>query len=283
MSGISLQQLASYERDGFLVVEGVASREECAALRARAEEIVQAFDPAESRTIFTTHEQSRVSDDYFLESGDRIRCFFEEEAFTSEGELKQAKALSINKIGHALHDLDPLFDRFSRKPRLAAIAASLGYRRPLLQQSMYIFKQPNIGGEVTCHQDATFLQTEPASVTGFWFALEAATQENGCLWAMPGGHRFGLKSRWGRAPGGGTRMEVLDEAPWPDLPLVPLEVPEGTLVILHGLLPHLSYANRSPKSRHAYAVHLIEGESRYLEDNWLQRAATMPARGFDAT
>ena len=54
---------------------------------------------------------------------------------------------------------------------------------------MYIFKQPHIGGEVGCHQDATFLYTDPMTVTGFWFAIEDATLENGCLWAAPGGHR----------------------------------------------------------------------------------------------
>jgi phytanoyl-CoA hydroxylase len=54
---------------------------------------------------------------------------------------------------------------------------------------MYIFKQPGIGGEVGCHQDATFLYTDPITVTGFWFAIEDATLENGCLWAAPGGHR----------------------------------------------------------------------------------------------
>ena len=46
---------------------------------------------------------------------------------------------------------------------------------------MYIFKQPHIGGEVGCHQDATFLYTDPITVTGFWFAIEDATLENGCL------------------------------------------------------------------------------------------------------
>jgi len=157
----------------------------------------------------------------------------------------------------------------------------LGVVDPLLLQSMYIFKQPGIGGEVTCHQDATFLYTEPPSVTGLWFALEDATQENGCLRALAGGHRRGLKSRFLRAEGGGTRFEVYDEGAWPTEGLVPLEVKKGALVVLHGQLPHLSRANRSPRSRQAYTLHVIEADARYPEDNWLRRGARMPLRGFE--
>jgi phytanoyl-CoA hydroxylase len=191
------------------------------------------------------------------------------------------KARAINKIGHALHDLDPVFERFSRTPALKSLVGSLGYRRPLLVQSMYIFKQPRIGGEVTCHQDATFLHTDPLTVTGLWFALEDATTENGCLWALAGGHRRGLKSRFLRAEGGGTRFETYDESPWPTDGLVPLEVKKGALVLLHGLLPHLSRANRSPRSRHAYTLHVVEAAARYPEDNWLRRGDDMPLRGFE--
>lgn len=276
--GLSVEQLASYERDGFLVVENFATPDECNALKTRAEELVAAFDPQGLISIFTTKEQTRASDDYFLESGDKVRFFFEEDAFAPDGSLRQSKERSINKIGHALHDLEPVFDWFSRKPELATIANQIGLQQPLLMQSMYIFKQPNIGGEVTCHQDATFLYTEPMTVTGFWFALEDATLENGCLWAIPSGHKLGLKKRFSRAEAGGTKFEVLDDAAWPDEGLVPLEVKAGTLVLLHGLLPHMSYANRSPKSRHAYAVHVVDGAANYPAENWLRR--DMPARGF---
>ncbi|UUZ52834.1 phytanoyl-CoA dioxygenase family protein [Massilia sp. H-1] len=123
-----------------------------------AHEIVNEFDAGENRSIFTTQNQLTATDDYFLRSDNTIRCFFEEEAFDAEGKLKQDKSLSINKIGHALHDLDPVFEQFSRDPKLAAVASDLGLRDVKVWQSMYIFKQPGIGGEVRWHQDATFLR-----------------------------------------------------------------------------------------------------------------------------
>ena len=273
-------QLAEYERDGFLVLEDFVTAEACDALRARAVELVRQFDPAGIVSIFSTREQTRTSDEYFLESGDKIRFFFEENAFNPDGTLKQSKEQSINKIGHALHDLDPAFDSFSRTPQLAQLVSDLGLTKPLLLQSMYIFKQPHIGGEVTCHQDATFLYTEPLRLVGLWFAVEDATVENGCLWAIPGGHKLGLKSRFVRGDEGGTRLEVLDASPWPDDNLQPLEVKQGTLIVLNPLLPHLSHENRSAKSRHAYTLHVIDASADYPKENWLQRAAEMPARGF---
>lgn len=274
-------QLSQYERDGFFVLENFVSADACDRLRRRAEELVREFDPAGAVSIFSTHEQTRTSDDYFLESGDKIRCFFEENAFLPDGSLRQSKERSINKIGHALHDLDPVFDRFSRTPEIEELVTELGIRRPLLLQSMYIFKQPKIGGEVTCHQDATFLYTEPLRLVGLWFALEDATIENGCLWVIPGGHKLGLKSRFVRAEGGGTRFDAFDKTLWPEEKLRPLEVKKGTLIVLHGLLPHFSRENTSPKSRHAYTLHAIDALSDYPANNWLQRGPELPLRGFD--
>ena len=150
--------------------------------------------------------------------------------------------------------------------------------QPLLLQSMYLFKQPQIGAEVGWHQDATYLHTRPVTVTGLWIALDDADRDNGCLMALPGGHRGALRQRFHRV---GDRLvtETLDDAPWPDTPPVALEARRGSLVVLHGLLPHASAPNRSARPRHAYALHLIDGRAEYPADNWLQRP-DLPLRGF---
>jgi phytanoyl-CoA hydroxylase len=277
---LTSEQRAQYKHDGFLVISDFVARAACDRLRARAQELVHDFDPGGLRSIFSTREQNHHSDDYFLNSGDKIRFFFEEDAFLPDGTLKQTKEQSINKIGHALHDLDPVFREFSRRPEVAELVADVGIENPLLLQGMYIFKQPRIGGEVTCHQDSTFLYTEPQTIAGLWFALEDATLENGCLWAIPGGHTLGLKSRWLRNEEGGMKFDVFDSSPWPEETLVPLEVRQGSLIVLNGSLPHKSLANRSAKSRHAYTLHVISADCHYSEMNWLQRSPKLPLRGF---
>ena len=265
--------LAAYERDGFLVLQDFLPPADCDALQARATELVEAFDPGPARTVFSTRDQGHASDRTFQESGGAIRFFFEEEA------TDQPVPLALNKIGHALHDLDPVFDRISRQPKLAALAAALGFRQPLLLQSMYLFKQPHIGGEVGWHQDATFLHTRPSTVTGLWIALDDADRDNGCLMALRGGHRGPLRQRFHRA-GAAMVTDTLDATPWPATSPAALEARRGTLVVLHGLLPHASAPNRSGRPRHAYALHLIDGYAEYAADNWLQRP-DLPLRGFE--
>jgi len=281
---LSEAQLAQFRRDGFLILPDFIDPEICLLLRERAIELArQHVPPPGQATIFTGDGKPlHAGDEYFLTSGESIRCFFEKDAFDAAGRLRADAHQCLNKLGHAMHDLDPFFDAFSRTPELAAIADDIGMREPLLLQSMYIFKQARIGGEVACHTDHTYLWTEPRSVVGFWFAIDDATTENGCMWALPGGQRLPVKGRSRlNASRTATVMDELDREPYPTEGLVPLEAKRGTLVLLDGALPHRSGANQSDKPRHAYTLHAIDGTAAYLPDNWLQRPM-LPLRGFRA-
>lgn len=259
--------LDAYARDGFAVLPDFVSLDDCEALRRRAAELAAGFRPGAPPTAFSTHDQAHARDRYFRDSGNDIRFFVEPEAPDR-----------LNKIGHALHDLDPVFDRVSRQPRLAALARRLGLEEPLPLQSMYLFKPPHVGAEVGWHQDATYLRTDPPTVTGFWIALDDADRGNGCLVALPGAHRGPLREWFGYRDGE-LVSRTIDPTPWPAVEPVALEVRRGTLIVLHGLLPHASTANRSPRPRHAYSLHLIDGRADYPADNWLQRH-DLPLRGF---
>ncbi|MCJ8268232.1 MAG: phytanoyl-CoA dioxygenase family protein [Psychrosphaera sp.] len=277
---LSKQQIQQYVDQGYTVLHQAIDQKQLDEVKARAAKLVDDFGKESESHVFSTNDNNRSGDDYFLDSAEQIRCFFEEEAFDEAGNLVQDRNLCINKIGHALHELDPVFERFSHQPLLKQIAADLGIKQPQLRQSMYIFKQPNIGGVVNWHQDATFFFTKPHSVVTFWFAIEDATLQNGCLWVEPAGHLGPLRERFS-LDGKNTNMVKLDDTPWPTEDSgIPVEVKAGSIVVFQGHLPHYSAPNRSAKSRQAFTLHGTDGVCDYAKDNWLQ-ADKLPLRGFD--
>jgi len=265
------KNLQRFHEDGFLVLEGFNTATECDALMKRGEELAAGFDFDGHPSVFQTTDQAKTTDDYFLNSGDKISFFFEKDAFDAAGKLKNDLFHSLNKIGHALHDLDPVFNSFSRSAQMKKLAHELELDDWLIIQSMLILKHAKIGGVVDIHQDSSFLYTEPDSCIGFWFALEDASKENGCLWAMPGGHQTSLRSWFRRKENSGTELVVLNAEPYTTEGMIPLEVKKGTCIVLHGLLPHYSLPNTSGRSRQAYSIHTISRHSAYPKENWLQR------------
>ena len=266
---LNKEMLNFWDNNGYLIIQDFKSHKECDELINRSKELIEEQDFNNQQSVFDTVSQSHNDDNYFLESGDKIRFFFEEKANLDEENVKTNKQYIVNKIGHALHDLDDKFIAFSKNDQLDQIARAIGFENPLLLQSMYIFKQPKIGGEVVCHQDSTFLITEPESTVGFWFALEDANKDNGCLHVASGAHKGPLRKLFKRE-NNQMKMEELSNEPFPETDTF-VEVKKGTLVLLHGRLPHYSCENKSPNSRHAYTIHAIDGKSKYLDYNWLQR------------
>jgi phytanoyl-CoA hydroxylase len=262
-----------FRRCGYAVVEGAIPTTALRSIQAAAQRIVAAFDPDLHRTVFTTRNQDHAQDRYFLDSAEGVHCFLEEEAVDGEGRLLRDKELAVNKIGHALHDLVPEFHDFCRQEAIARTLRAIGMDAAELWQTMYIFKQPGIGGEVRWHQDASYLQTSPPSVVGLWVAVENANRDNGCLWLQPGGHHSPLREvyRVDHRSGVGA-LHTLDPAPWPQSgEAIALEVPAGSLVAFSDHMPHYSSTNRSDRSRHAFTMHFAPPGVQWLDGNWLQR------------
>ncbi|XP_059849749.1 phytanoyl-CoA dioxygenase domain-containing protein 1 isoform X5 [Hypanus sabinus] len=260
---------AEFRKDGFVAIEGFIAVEECDSLRARISEIIDEMDvPHHLHTEFSTQEAEQIktqgSTDYFLTSGDKIRFFFERGVIDSK----------------ALHVLEPAFKNLTHSRKVQEVAQKLGLQEPVIVQSMYIFKQPEIGGEVTPHQDATFLYTEPlGSIVGFWIALDDATEENGCLWFIPGSHRAGITRRMKRSQNGEYPFLkfVGQERNYPDNEFISVPVKKGGLILIHGQVVHKSALNTSDKSRHCYTFHVMESrDTHWSEENWLQPTPELP-------
>ncbi|XP_032978723.1 phytanoyl-CoA dioxygenase domain-containing protein 1 isoform X4 [Rhinolophus ferrumequinum] len=261
MACLSLSQLQKFQEDGFLVLEGFFSADECVAMQQRIGEIVAKMDvPVHCRTEFSTQEEEQLraqfschkeppvvsnpgacdsdgSTDYFLSSGDKIRFFFEKGVFDKKGNFLVPPEKSINKIGHALHAHDPVFKRVTHSPKVQALARSLGLQMPMVVQSMYIFKQPRFGGE------------------------------------------GGVSRRMVRAPAGSAPGTCfLGSEPARDNSLfVPTPVQRGALVLIHGEVVHRSEQNLSNRSRQAYTFHLMEASGTiWSPENWLQPTAELP-------
>ncbi|XP_040600995.1 phytanoyl-CoA dioxygenase domain-containing protein 1 isoform X3 [Mesocricetus auratus] len=286
MACLSPSQLKKFQEDGFLLLEGFLTAEECVAMQERIGEIVAEMDvPLHCRTEFSTQEDEQLrtqgNTDYFLSSGDKVRFFFEKGVFDKKGNFLVPPEKSVNKIGHALHAHEPVFRSVTHSPKVQALIRSLGLQLPVVVQSMYIFKQPHFGGEVFPHQDATFLYTEPLGrVLGVWIAMEDATLENGCLWFIPGSHTSGVSRRMIRAPAGSSPATSFlgSEPAWDNNLFVPLPVRRGGLVLIHGQVVHKSEQNLSDRSRQAYTFHLMEAAAGtvWSPENWLQPTTELP-------
>eukprot|EP00923_Selenidium_pygospionis_P039053 GHVN01067971.1.p1 GENE.GHVN01067971.1~~GHVN01067971.1.p1 ORF type:complete len:304 (+),score=32.31 GHVN01067971.1:67-978(+) len=255
------QKLEGYHTHGYVVLPSVFDNETTASLRSRALKLV-GDHCQEVTTASAANNIDAQQEDYFKTSGDTIRFFFEDNTHNKV----------VNKIGHALHDLDRVFRHFSYHPLFLAVSTALGMRVPTIVQSMYIFKQPQVGGAVRPHQDSSFIQTEPDSCLGIWVGLEEATTTNGCLYVVPKSHLDpkGVRQRFNKDEEGNLTFDNND-VDWNLDGAVPLEVPEGSVVLINGRTVHYSELNKSEKSRHAYTLHIVEKENKWLKTNWLQR------------
>lgn len=292
-----------YDAKGFTVVQGFVSDSYADDMVGRMAEMLAEWQPGEETSVFRTTGDTHVSDLYFFESAVDVRYFLEPDAVDEAGGIKEGiqKELAVNKVGHALHVHEKVFEEYAHSGMVFELVRQLGYADPRIPQSMYIFKQPRVGGAVTSHQDATFLWTDPVqSVVGLWLALEDATTENGCLWARPGSHEEDVRRRF-RAVYSSRRVKqlkrgekvapymhfenVTDPSTWGwegslpdgadprDAGFVPIPVKKGDLVVIHGKVDHLSMPNRSDKSRQTFQLHLVEGKSvgvHYSRTNWLR-------------
>ena len=89
----------AFSKDGFLIIDGFASNEDCKALKDQAEVLIDGFDERAHQVVFSASGQSHAASDYFMNSAHQVSCFLEAGAVDDKGQLTKPKAQAINKIG----------------------------------------------------------------------------------------------------------------------------------------------------------------------------------------
>jgi phytanoyl-CoA hydroxylase len=245
---LNARQIREFKERGVLVGPRVYSPEECARLKDRLLDVVAGRSETRPEAVRN-----------LLGSADRV-------------------VIQIINIWRA----DASFRRHLYHPLICEMVSQLTNHSVVrVWHDQVQYKPPRVGGITAWHQDFPFWPViEPANLVTAWVPLEDATVENGCMWIVPGSHRWGVYNR------GIIGTDPRNFAPTPDAASLPAEaevcptpypVPVGQVLFHHCLTWHGSPANGSGHGRPAIAVHYMPGHTRYEPErtHFLQRYITV--------
>ncbi len=146
---------------------------------------------------------------------------------------------------------------------LKRVAAVSGARTLQPWADTIQYKPAHFGGPVNWHQDGAYHSgIEPAGrLVTAWIAIDDADEESGCMWMVPGSHRWGNKDlhlqkfRHLRERNDLARIrpsEDVDPTQWREA--IPCPVRAGEVHFHHAFTWHSSPINRSERLRRGYTV-----------------------------
>ena len=166
---LSEEQLAQYNRDGYIIVRGLLDSEEIGkmkALHARAEVLSQ--ERGESFKLNGAH--------------------YDVEALPPGH--PQGKAVALRKIQEVFKSEQDYVDVMSSEKVLDIVADLIG--DDIYYHSSKLMCKPAHGGRrKPWHQDWAYWQEMNTNQVTMWCAIDPSTRENGCIQAIPGSHKRG--------------------------------------------------------------------------------------------
>jgi phytanoyl-CoA hydroxylase len=256
MKYLSQEQHARFQNDGYLVIENFLGPHELADVKADIERVCR-----EHATMMKDQGGFNLE----KEGGD---AFDHTKAALRPGMLR--------KIQGAVFYVPGVQRVFTSKKMVDCMEDIMG-PNIYYHSSKVMFKPARGGSPKPWHQDAAYWKNyEPNQVT-VWIAIDDATEENGCVWALPGSHKLGL------VPHVSRELQVPESEIDPKK-AVPVPVKPGGLLIFHSLVLHMSKANTSDKSRCAIICDYDPSpnpciELRLLDDPEAKRPATIRGDG----
>jgi ectoine hydroxylase-related dioxygenase (phytanoyl-CoA dioxygenase family) len=247
MKYLSQQQLEQFQRDGYLVIPNFLTNQELADVKADIGRVCQ--EKAHLTKDEGGFNVEKVGGDAFDHTKPALR------------------AGMLRKIQGAVFYVPAVRRVFTSKKMVDCMEDIMG-PNIYYHSSKVMFKPANGGSPKPWHQDAAYWKNyEPNQIT-VWIAIDDATEENGCVWAIPGSHKLGL------VPHVSRELQV----PESQLDLkkaVPVPVQSGGLLIFHSLVLHMSKANTSDKPRCAIICDYDPAPNPTID--------AYPREGFDPT
>lgn len=221
MNFLNAEQLEQFERDGFLVIENFLGAQETARVKA---------------------DIARVSNEVASMEKDEPGFNFERLDGGNSHEDLPIRQGVLRKIQGAVQFVPEVKNVFVGDKMLDCMEDLMG-ANVYYHSSKVMFKPPG-GVAKPWHQDAAYWRDYASNQITVWIAIDDASEENGCVWAIPGSHKLGLIPH--------VKRELQVEESSIDLrKAIPVPVPAGGLLIFHSLVLHMSERNNSDKTRWA--------------------------------
>ncbi|NHN32199.1 phytanoyl-CoA dioxygenase family protein [Paenibacillus agricola] len=237
-TGITPEQWRTYEEQGYLKLGKVLTGMELVALSQRIDHIMLGKAELDYERLMMQREAG--------------------EGYEQSGQTNGFKGSTLNYRKIENLEFDPLFLSYMQKPVFREICDKVYGTdiRVSCFRAMFLNKPARNGSVLPFHQDRwTDLDRDP--LVTVWTALDPATIENGCVKIFPKtqGHLMNPSNPSGFLTR--DQVERLHEVMEP----INLELEAGEAVLLHNWTVHGSEGNSSAKSRRAFSVCYMDGET----------------------
>lgn len=171
-----------------------------------------------------------------------------------------------------LHVQSPLLCRYATDPRLVRVAIELLGPDLRLYWDQAVSKPAGATSDVPWHQDNGYTPVVPEEYLTFTVALDATTEENGCLWIQPGSHCSGVQPHratdtlFFRGYEGAETGVAVPQA-------------EGDVLCFSSLTMHRTGPNTTAGPRRSWVVQLCRAETRHRETGALFDDRLLVAKG----
>ena len=242
---LTSEERTSWEENGYFIRYDVFTEKENGILRRIADDIVDGKRPFPTANI-------------------------DQNALVRDGKVEASGIQAMHKIHHVSCYISEFLARV-RDSRLTDPIVDLLGPNLLSQGNLYIWKAPKIGLGFPWHQDKWYFnwQYKTEMTVGTWTAIDAADKENGCLYVIPGSHKYGILAHEDLEGSQQNEFKIAREAP--DEDGVAVELPPGAVVWFNNQLLHKSMDNHSARFRRCNVVHYISGNAERIPKKNIQQ------------